>query len=436
MNQPDESQPDAGQDPPPLKAVRYRTDPDLARDCALGWVFTLCAQAVLARMIVGSPSEVAGQYSWFFLNVALLGAIRIPTLLLHEIGHLVVARLAGLRIYGFVLGVGAILFRAHWGRLRLAVHTFPLAGAVEWALVSERCARTRLAAATLGGIAFNFLAMATVVALEGPGVFTPAYWQVIYLEPAPIALFGLANFLLLVWSAIPLEDGAAEGPTDGFMLLRIKNTDTDGVQDWLVHGQVREVSHHCHQGREAGLEKVVEALKLYPTSLQLRCQQASLLLSTGRYRESLAILLPLYEDASLDPQIRGKVLALLSYAATMDEGQDLRPNLRAWTGELFSTCAGDPWIKALRGRAIFASGRTATGLAMMRVALGTSWIQPDERADIACWLAISEAESGRLEEARRLVKLARGDDPGCVLVPTVEAALAQVLDRAGSDSVP
>jgi len=427
-----ESQTKEDSKPLALEPVRYLTDSDLCREHLGGWLVSLGALAILARFMLGGPEGVyGGGYGWFFANVLLLGLISVFSIALHEVGHAVVAKLAGLRVYRLTIGLGAVLFQVRWGRLNLIVHAFPVAGYAQYSPHSEHNARLRMACATFGGIGFNLLAVLAVIAVEGTQVFSAAYWKSVYVEPAPLALLGFANFLLMGWSALPLTSDLT-GPSDGLLLLNIRRFGPAEVDNWIVHGYAREVSYRGRTSRRAGLEEVTRALKHYPDQFQLLCQQAGLLLSTGNWKQSLEILLRLKADPSLPPSTKIQVLSLLAYAATMDEVAQLRPDLQNWTGQLFSVCAGDPWVRALRGRAVFASGRTATGLAMMRVSLRTRWLAPDERADIACWLAVAEAESGRLDEAERLHELARREDPECVLLPTVETAIAKTRDRGAS----
>lgn len=92
-----------------------------------------------------------------------LGILALLSLLivLHELGHLIAARLTGIPVAGFSVGFGPKLWARRWGRVEYSLRAFPLGGFVMPAVIDEEFRaiplRKRLAF-FLGGPLANLLA--------------------------------------------------------------------------------------------------------------------------------------------------------------------------------------------------------------------------------------------------------------------------------------
>jgi len=66
--------------------------------------------------------------SWFSLNVALWILFWLLLSIPHELGHVLAARLLGLRIYEITFGSGPTIFSRHLWGMKIEVKPFPVGG--------------------------------------------------------------------------------------------------------------------------------------------------------------------------------------------------------------------------------------------------------------------------------------------------------------------
>lgn len=74
---------------------------------------------------------------------------------LHELGHLLFGRIAGLPVLGIVIGEGRRLFRCRIGTINFSLHAVPVGGYLEHG--EYRASPLRCAALAVGGIAVNLV---------------------------------------------------------------------------------------------------------------------------------------------------------------------------------------------------------------------------------------------------------------------------------------
>jgi hypothetical protein len=112
----------------------------------------------------------------------------------------------------------------------------------------------------------------------------------------------------------------------------------------------------------------------------------------------------------------------IAYAGLMQEEPVYYTQVDEYSEAAYQNMPWQPEIAGTRGAALVALGNPAEGLPLLRTAMAQS-VQPVNKALNACHIALGEISLGRLSKAQKSLNRAKRWDPGCPLIPRVEAAL-------------
>jgi regulator of sigma E protease len=126
-------------------------------------------------------------------DMSYLGILMLLSLLIviHELGHLVAAKLAGVPVSGFSVGFGPKLWARRWGQVEYALRALPLGGFVMLAVTDEEELRAlplrKRLAFYLGGPLANLLATLPFLSILNGTARGASFYQLVILPFRQIA---------------------------------------------------------------------------------------------------------------------------------------------------------------------------------------------------------------------------------------------------------
>src|SRR5262249_50165783 len=124
-------------------------------------VGSACVAIVAGRVVGSGPMEAFG---WGVLNIELALVVMTLLILPHELAHMVVARLLGMRVYRIRIGSCRRLWRSRVGDIDVQVWSVPWSGGLTfYAPLTRRAVRVRRAAVAIAGPLFHAVLLVPVV---------------------------------------------------------------------------------------------------------------------------------------------------------------------------------------------------------------------------------------------------------------------------------
>jgi Zn-dependent protease/Flp pilus assembly protein TadD len=372
---------------------------------------------------------------WVLVNAAVFPLILAVSIVLHEAGHAIAARLLGLEVPRIELGQGRRLRQWRWGRTTLALNSLPSAGFTYFAGDSVSGVRGRL-----------WLAIAA-----GPLV-TAAIWRAaLHQDPSPSvgeAIFptlaftrGLAiqellafvNGWLLAFNLVPLPalKWLPLGKNDGARLLSLPFVPQRELEVMAVSTAVAEAEDLRCSGDLAGALRVLEAaLSRTPGSWVVRNSLAILQLQWGELAAARELFLELLAEEPPAPELRWLIRNNLAWADFRLRRDELRGEADTHSAAAHARFPQTPFALGTRGAVLVWLGRVAEAVPLLERAYAMN-SEPLNRALNACCLVLAATSRGRLDAARRWLARARENHAASELLPEAEAAV-EALERGAA----
>ncbi len=165
--------------------------------CPGCWSRRYKVQAVLIQI----PPFVAGIVGYFLIwqniwpdvgesltTLFLLNLSLILSILPHELGHAMMVRLLGWRLFAVVIGMGKRLFKFHFSNVIFSFHWLPVGGFTQFASLDTRHYKIKYFLIILAGPMVNaFIAITILFVSRWKGGV-----------PHPVQLYMIANFFILI----------------------------------------------------------------------------------------------------------------------------------------------------------------------------------------------------------------------------------------------
>lgn len=352
-----------------------------------------------------------------------LPTIRIyPVLVLvlwvHELGHAIVGRALGLRVFEVVLGSGPRLARARLGRTDVEARLLPFGG--HTVMVPPRPARVRLALGVAAGPLANLgVAVATLLVWPRAGSWVP-----------PLVI---ANIIVLIGNLWPMQVTTPLGPvrSDGLALatlIRSPRHELDDA-DALLHAAESRAALTRGESTDA-VAWAETGLLAHPDHRPLRQYLTVALIRAGDLDAARDHLRALLARDDAEPLERAIDLSNLAWADLMSGDPELLAEALMASEEAERQLAWHPAVKNARGYALIESGRIEEGLVRVRRAYEAHTDRRD-RAATACVAAIGAMRSGDVDGGRSMLVTARHLDPDCDLLGRAAAEVEGATARAG-----
>ncbi len=354
-----------------------------------------------------------------FLNLALLEVFLFLSTVLHELGHILGARIAGLRVFGIEIGHGRTIADFRFAGLRWQFRSLPFGGFAHASPRTSDLYRLRQSVFILGGPVINALLVVVSVAAFSEqehmhGLITE--------DLAPATMLFFANATLLVYSLWPHKAWTSygESPNDGLLLWLTWKQSAEETKEQPVYWYYRE-AEECRWQRAYGEAHrwIDDGLKLYPENFVLESQRALVLLDEGRSRDALrsyVILLARYKGF---PEVFAALLNNAAYAAVLTGEPALLETADFASGKALQLIPWIPHYKGTRGAVLVKLGRHDEALPLLNAAFAMH----KERVDLAtcaCWMAEAYRALGEQGQSERYRALAARIDPHCPVIKRLE----------------
>jgi ribosomal protein L40E len=373
-------------------------------------------------------------FGWVILNSISIDIFLALSLLPHELGHALIAKLMGFRVFYIVVGSGKKIGRKKLLGFNIEFRTVPLSGATITAPRDEKFFRLRYAAVLLAGPLINVILGVAAWLLIQKGVLRVPI-PPLSLENAPLALFNLfgtglvplhmivlANLLLVAINLWPRHIRTALGkiPSDGLALVTMpflpRKKSEAILASYYLYGVTDLFGNKDHAAAQRYCE---EGLKRFPENEHLLSLKGVNFLALRKFPEARECFAKLLERPAQDPMSRLVLLNNLAYANHLIGGAELLKEADHHSKYAMEQCPWVPLFKGTRGCVLIELNRIEEGISLLLDAM-QNHEDPESKAMEACHLAIGEKKRGNFEESRRYVEMARQFDPNCTLLEWVE----------------
>jgi hypothetical protein len=350
------------------------------------------------------------------LNLSLLQVFVFVSTVLHELGHIAAAHLAGLRVFGIEIGYGRVISEFRFGGLRWQFRAFPFGGYAHGIARDINYYRLKETLFIVGGPLVNaLLLILAIITFNDQDRFTFRFSEGI----APATMLFFANGTLLIYSLWPHETPTRCGKlaNDALLLWRTWRLPASAIREAPAYWYFMEADECRRKGAFQDAQRWIDdGLQHFPENYPLEMLRACNLLDLAEYRESLrahVILLARYKQY---PEIRTVLVNNIAFTCVLTKEPGLLDTADRSSKQAFDAMPWSPHYKGTRGAVLTERAQYEEGLALLHDALRTH-PEKQDRAIVACLIARAEARRGNSAESTRFFALARSIDPQCGLLP-------------------
>ena len=359
-------------------------------------------------------------YGWGLVNLSLLLLLPIFLVTLHELGHVLAAKLLGIEVPAVIVGRGPLLmtsriFGTAWSWHKHLTHGLAL-------LLPTGDYRFRYFLAVLGGPAMNLALALAPFLLSSRSLFPEDGWFTAIELPE---VWVLANVGMAVTCLVPQQTSV--GPSDGRQMLDIlrgKWFSGEALPVLVISGVI---GHLAKADRLNEAEVLTNrGLLAYPASLSLLLLRCLLHCQLENYSKARAHALEVLSRTDAGPLFHA---AAWNTAAWSDRflGPEHLEEALDFSQRALEAEPDSPYNLGTRGAVLLKVGRCEEAVGF----LDRSIRQHRNAGSLAInysHLALAELGCGRLSEARQALVAARHFDTGCKELKEAEAALREVAE--------
>jgi len=364
-----------------------------------------------------APENFVGQ---ILLSVFLVGLFLVFSIVPHELGHAIVARAVGWRVYQIVIGIGKPLFKRRWFGILFDIRTIPIGGVTWMTPKDTRWFRTKRFLAVLAGPAVNIaMALGIVIVLQG----SLTNFDLVDL-PSAALLFIWANLWVALANLWPHQSKTGFAlPSDGKQLLQTLSITKEGIQQAQALQFTFEAMICMEQSDRFGMRSWCDkGLALHPEDSHLLNLSGINHLDEQNYESAREVFLKLLAKENQPASLRFLLLNNLAYADALSGNPALIAEADAYSKDAFAGLPWSPAVVGTRGAVLVAMGQYEAGMTLLKKSMEDA-DSVRSKAENACHLAIALARMGNQEEAQRYLDLARQFDPQCSLLARTERAI-------------
>ena len=347
----------------------------------------------------------AGYNAWMLLNVGLILLFTGLFIFPHELGHVLAARLLGMKIYSVEIGVGKKLMGWKWFDATWNLHAIPSGGFVRTA-ETDNYRPWKSFLMILAGPGANAMLILALL-LAGPDHLTIGDGAA---EGAVIGYDLLfANLMLLVVSLWPYRIDSPLGkiPNDGMKLLSIIRSVADPDEAERRHWYVVAGEEMRAGNYQIAIRAYYEILRIDAFDTHAKLSLASAQLLYREIEEARKIYLELLELPDLVGEDRAAILNQLAFTNLLTRKERLLDEARHYVNEALAFDPDEGLFNGTLGSILVMQNKMEEGAVFLRKSIDLL-IRPEDKAIDLFFLARIETINENKEAARAL--LAQAED--------------------------
>ncbi len=355
--------------------------------------------------------------TYFLVNIFL-----ILTILPHELGHAIVGRLAGWRVFSVVVGIGKQALKFKLFGIFFIFNWLPVGGLTQSAPMDKRWYRTKRFLMIAAGPAVN-------AGIAGLIFFI---WQDTWREfgfwglPPLARICFFTNLWVMASNLLPRKSKISRRNTDGMQLLKTFSKNPDEMEEFGAGRFAMEAAIRRDEYKDlpGALEWCNKGLALFPKNYSLLTVNGSLCLDIGDYPRAREAFLQHLSGETKPGGKRYAILNNIAYADALINDPLLLPEADAYSKEAYNGLPWSPPIIGTRGTVLVAMGQIEEGIKLLKESF-EKHDAPRGKAENAGHLAVAYARLGDFHQAAEYLKLTEQFNPECLLIKRAEAELAQ-----------
>ena len=315
----------------------------------------------------------------------------VPMLILHELGHAVVARMVGWRVREIVIGFGRTLWRLQYGETRIKIKLAPIEGYVLPAPVDTSNIRLKSMAIYAAGPGAELLLLALMVLVFG--------WDTVFNDSDAVSLVALKTLAIVIlvgagFNLLPFKtDGAV---SDGLGILSSPFMSEESIEMRLLTFELREIQKMLdHDRADLAIEEIQGLRERFPRNQWLTLMYGVALAAAGRTDEARQLARDKLAEGSPPEDIRREWLRIQA-TIELDSNDPEYLVLDLALQKALKLTPDAPDLLAIRGASFVMRGRNEDGGNM----LAHAWRKNDGTASdpmMLAYLAIAAHRIGHSE---------------------------------------
>ena len=360
-----------------------------------------------------------------------LAAGYLACIMLHEIGHLLAAWIIGWKPLAICMGFGKRKTLVRFGDLKVQLAHWPVGGLVEVVAFEPANFRRKYFAFAAAGPAATAAAILFLVAvlLRPSGTVIPRSWEGLIM---PLLVLQAWMLVQNLWP-IHIDTGKSMLPSDGLQMLQVLWLKDDQIPAILLAHASAYADSLLADGKVAEAKKLIaESLARWPVipPSVARTMWIDRLIAHDRQGEANAACDELLKRDDASGESRIAILDSLACLPLFYGHRHLIPRALAWIGEALLIEPDRLALQGTKGSLLIESGEVEDGLCLIKEVRRTSTSENDQ-AICAYYLSLALFRMGETEKARRHLRQARADHPGCIVASRISDMISHptVFDR-------
>jgi tetratricopeptide (TPR) repeat protein len=380
-----------------------------------GWLqIMVLAEGILGYVLLWLDSQSV--YGQILTAAFLFNLFLILTIVPHELGHAIAARLFGWRVFAVVVGLGKRLFKFQLSDIVFSFHCLPVAGITRVAPVDARWFRLKRFLIFSAGPAVNAAIAAIILLACRADLQRP--WSLGF--PRTALLCFLANLWVLAYNLWPHRSKILNIDTDGKQLLKTFSKKPNEMKELLAARFALEaLLCREHNDFQRALDWCNQGLELYSSNYLLLYTSGLLFLDQQQYNHGREIFLQLRGRVPKPSHQHYVVLNNIAYADALSGDSALLPEADACSKEAYNGAPWDAAIVGTRGTVLVAMAQFEEGIKLLVESFEKAHT-PRDKSETTCHLVIAHVRNGQLDTAAGYLKMAKQLDPSCPLIGRAE----------------
>jgi hypothetical protein len=282
-------------------------------------------------LLWSNPWSVAGR---FLTALFLVDLFLILSVVPHELGHAMIGRLLGWRVFAIVIGVGKRVFKFHLFGIIFDFRSLPICGITQLAPIDTRWFRFRRFFVYLAGPAVNASIAAAIFFIWSDSWRDFGFWGL----PRAARICVWANLWIMAANLWPHQSKILNAATDGKQLLKTFSTNQKEAEElqaarFALEAMLRRDEHKDFEGAPDWCNK---GLALFPENLHLLNVSGVLCLDQHDFSRAREIFLQLLPRETKPNGTRYIILNNIAYVDALIGDPGLLPEADAYSKEAYA----------------------------------------------------------------------------------------------------